>query len=101
MKKVDLTGIIAKEEGAEYSSLCLEINVASQGRTVSEARKMLLEAVILYLKTCLEEGISFLRPVSPDDNPLVSMPDKVKDKFKLVVTFSAKTSVKTASCEAL
>jgi predicted RNase H-like HicB family nuclease len=44
------TAIIEKEESA-YVALCPELDVASQGNTVEEARKNLTEAVELFLET--------------------------------------------------
>ncbi len=40
------TGAILRES-KRFLSLCLELDVASQGRTLREARKMLAEAVTL------------------------------------------------------
>lgn len=45
-QKLTFTGIVVKEDKG-YSSLCLEVDVASQGSTISEAKKNLLEAVTL------------------------------------------------------
>jgi len=51
MKEVrQLTGIIEREaEG--YVSLCPELDIASQGETVQEARANLVEAVELFFET--------------------------------------------------
>ena len=49
MNKLVLHGLVEKENGL-YSALCLELDVASQGRTISEARKNLQEAVEVYLE---------------------------------------------------
>jgi len=48
--KLKLTAVLVKEEGGGYSSLCPELEVASQGETVEEAVEMLKEAVELYLE---------------------------------------------------
>ncbi len=55
MDKLTLHNIIEKENGL-YSALCLELDVASQGKTVQEARKNLHEAVELYLEEVIESG---------------------------------------------
>jgi len=39
-----------------YSAICLELNVASQGVTIDEAKKNLHEAVELYLEVVYEAG---------------------------------------------
>lgn len=55
MDKVILHSIIEKEKNL-YSALCLELDVASQGRTVEEAKKNLKEAVAVYLEDVLQSG---------------------------------------------
>lgn len=45
-----LTGIIERE-GDGYVALCPELNVASQGDTVEEARYNLVEALELFFET--------------------------------------------------
>jgi predicted RNase H-like HicB family nuclease len=44
-----LTGIIQRE-GDGYASLCPELDIASQGSTVEEARANLVEAIQLFLE---------------------------------------------------
>ncbi|KPL02245.1 MAG: hypothetical protein AMJ73_08965 [candidate division Zixibacteria bacterium SM1_73] len=53
MRRLHLHNLIEKE-GDLYSAVCLELNVASQGKTIEEARKNLREAVELYLEDVLE-----------------------------------------------
>jgi len=55
--------VVQEEEG--FSSLCLELDVASQGETIEQAGDMLLEAVTLYLETAVESNLPYLRPVPP------------------------------------
>ena len=45
-----LTAIIERE-GAGYVALCSELDIASQGDTIEEARKNLTEAVELFFET--------------------------------------------------
>lgn len=42
--------VLIEKEGRLYSALCLELDVASQGRSVAEAKKNIAEAVQLYLE---------------------------------------------------
>ena len=49
MKKYTFTTSIQKE-GRWYVAYCVELGVASQGRTVAEAKKNIREAVELYLE---------------------------------------------------
>ncbi len=44
------TGIIERE-GDGYVALCPELDIASQGNTVEEARRNLVEAIELFLET--------------------------------------------------
>ena len=69
------TGVIMKERQG-YTALCLELDVASQGDTIQEAKEALLEAVTLYLETAFENNVPYLRPVPPDANPLLKKPRK-------------------------
>jgi predicted RNase H-like HicB family nuclease len=45
-----LTGLIERE-GHGYVALCPELDIASQGSTVDEARRNLIEAVELFFET--------------------------------------------------
>jgi predicted RNase H-like HicB family nuclease len=47
---------LIEKEGRMYSALCLELNVASQGKSVREAKANLREAVELYLEDVYEAG---------------------------------------------
>ncbi|HID98242.1 MAG TPA: type II toxin-antitoxin system HicB family antitoxin [Thermodesulfobacteriaceae bacterium] len=51
-----LTAIIAKEINM-YSALCPELDIASQGADVAEARNNLREALELFFETASEEEI--------------------------------------------
>ena len=46
----NLTAVIEREGGG-FVALCLELDIASQGATVEEARANLREAVELFLET--------------------------------------------------
>jgi predicted RNase H-like HicB family nuclease len=50
MKKIPLTGIIEREGGG-YVALCPELDIASQGSSVEEARQNLIEALELFFET--------------------------------------------------
>lgn len=49
MKKIDLKSVVWKE-GRYYVSQCLDVDVASYGKTKKEALKMLQEALELYFE---------------------------------------------------
>lgn len=52
----ELTAVIERE-GNGYVSLCPELDKASQGDTVEEARQNLLEALELFFETASSEEI--------------------------------------------
>ena len=52
-----LTAIIERE-GNGYVALCPEVEIASQGNTVDEARSNLKEALELFFETASAEEIS-------------------------------------------
>ena len=78
------TGVIIKE-GHWYLSFCPELDVASQGKTIAQAKSMLKEAVSLYLETAFESNLPYLRPVPPSENPLLKDPRSVIETFGLDV----------------
>ena len=48
---------LIEREGDWYVSLCPELDIASQGRTVEEARCGLIEALELFLETADESEV--------------------------------------------
>ncbi len=83
------TGIIWKEEH-EFSALCPELDVASQGKTLVEARKNLLEAAALHLEGSFEDGLPYLRPVPAEEDPRNSYPAEALEIFKFKVDVAIK-----------
>ncbi|HET8809191.1 MAG TPA: type II toxin-antitoxin system HicB family antitoxin [Flavobacteriaceae bacterium] len=53
----DLSAIIEKERDG-YVSLCPELDIASQGDTIEEARGNLIEALELFFETASETEIN-------------------------------------------
>lgn len=47
---------LIEKEGTMYSALCLELNVASQGKSIQEVKTNLTEAVEVYLEDVYEAG---------------------------------------------
>jgi len=78
------------KEDKGYSSLCLELDVASQGKNVSEAKKNLLEAIELYLETAIESNLPYLRPVPASEDPRRSKIENCVEIFDLKVSLSIK-----------
>lgn len=48
--------VLIEKEGRLYSALCLELDVASQGRSIAEAKKNVVEAIELYLASVRAAG---------------------------------------------
>ena len=71
MKKIrQFTGII-EQEGDGYVSLCPELDIASQGTTIEEARNNLIEALELFFETAdISEIEQRLRKVNIFITPL-------------------------------
>ena len=69
--RMKLSAILHKE-GDWYVSLCPQLDIASQGKTVEEAVSNLQEAVELYLE---DEDITI-----PDSTPIVTMFEVSYDK---------------------
>ena len=51
------TTAVIEREGDGYVALCPELDVASQGDTIEEARQNLAEALALFLETASPEEI--------------------------------------------
>jgi len=77
-----LESVIVKEDDGYYS-LCLDVDVASQGDTVEEAKNMLIEAVELYLESSIDSSLPVLRRTPDDSNPLLIDKDNVVEHFSL------------------
>jgi len=69
---LDLHILIEKEDNL-YSALCLELNVASQGKTITEAEKNIREAIELYLEDVYESG---------DEKDFIPRPAPVEEWLK-------------------
>ena len=63
MSKVHQVTALIEREGDGYVSLCPDLDIASQGHTVEEARENLIEALELFLETASPSEIpKRLRP---------------------------------------
>ncbi len=57
MKKQRVFTAIIEHEGDGYTALCPELDIVSQGDSVEEARKNLIEAIELFFETASETEI--------------------------------------------
>ncbi len=81
------TSVIVKE-GKSYTALCLELDVASQGETVQEAKDALAEATTLYVESAIESNLPILRPVPLEEDPRRVTPEQVVETFSLKVNIA-------------
>ena len=86
------TGIVLKDAGG-YDSLCPELDVASMGQTVEAAKAMLLEAATLHIEGAIEDGLPYLRPVPPEDDPRNAAPETVVEVFRFAVDVAVSAHV--------
>ena len=85
MDALALTGVVTKEDDESYASLCLELDVASAGESLEEAKESLLEAVILYVESAIESNLPLLRPVPLDEDPRRETPGTIISVFPFKV----------------
>jgi len=57
MKQTKQLTVIIEREGDGYVSLCAELDIASQGHTVPEAKSNLIEALELFFETANKSEI--------------------------------------------
>ena len=57
MKKQHAFTAIIEHEGDGYTALCPELEIASQGNSVEDARRNLIEAIELFFETASEAEI--------------------------------------------
>src|SRR5437764_351119 len=74
-------------EKAKGSSRFAWISSGLAGRTAREAKKMLAEAVALYLETCFENNLPYVRPVPGEEDPRIRPSDSFVEMFPLKVDF--------------
>jgi predicted RNase H-like HicB family nuclease len=72
-------------ESYSCSALCPELDVATQGASVQEARALLLEAAILHLEGAFEDGLPYLRPIPREEDPRLTTPERVEEEFRFKV----------------
>lgn len=73
-----------------YTALCLDLDVASEGRFPAKAKRMLREAVELYLDSAIENNLPYLRPIPRAEDPRFAAPDCVTEPFTLRVDLAVR-----------
>ncbi len=54
---IKLRAFVRRETKTRWVAVCPRIDVASQGKTVAEAKRYLREAVELWFESCVERGV--------------------------------------------
>ena len=54
--RMHLRGYVKKEKPGMYVSYCPALDLCSQGETAKKARENIVEAVQLFIESCLEDG---------------------------------------------
>jgi len=55
--EVNLRAYVRRETARRWIAACPMVGVVSQGRTASDARRCLQEAVELWFESCIERGV--------------------------------------------
>ncbi len=84
--------VITKEDDI-FCSLCIDLNVASEGETIEEAKKNLIEAVNDYIEIAIENNLPIMRKVSDVNNPILTTPEEVIEKFSIKTDLKVETYV--------
>lgn len=95
MENVNLKfeAVITKEDDI-YCSLCIDLNVASEGTSIEESKKNLIEAVGEYIEIAIENNLPIIRKIPEEDNPLISgTPDEIIEKFSIKSDLKIETYV--------
>ncbi|HEY3251538.1 MAG TPA: hypothetical protein VGK25_10515 [Ignavibacteria bacterium] len=82
-----LNAVITKEDEI-YCSLCIELNIASEGETLNEAKENLLEAVKDYIELSVENKTPIIRLVPIEDNPLLNPGQNIVEVFRIKVNMN-------------
>lgn len=84
LSMLTFTGILIREVQG-YSALCPELDVASMGNTLDEAKANLLEAATLHIEGAIEDELSYLRPIPLTADPRSFAPETIAQIFHFKV----------------
>ena len=73
------------KEGIGFTALCLDVDVASEGSTIAEAKENVREAVTLYIESAIENNLPIIRPVPAKEIPQITRPGDVVEAFTIGV----------------
>ena len=81
------TCILIKQSNG-YTALCTELDVASEGPTPAKAKRLLQEAVELYLDSAIESNLPYMRPIPKANDPRQTQPESIIEDFNIHVDLS-------------
>jgi predicted RNase H-like HicB family nuclease len=58
VERIERVTAVIEREGDSYVAFCPELDIASQGRTIEEARGNLQEALALFMETASPEEVA-------------------------------------------
>lgn len=80
--KIKLTGVIEQEDDL-YVALCPEVDVVSQGHTIDEARKNLIEALELFFECASENEIKRRLRKETYIPPVEKMQSRLAEEYEI------------------
>jgi len=80
--KIKLTGVIEREDDL-YVALCPEVDVVSQGHTIDEARKNLIEALELFFECASESEIKRRLRKGHYIPPVAEMQSRLAEEYEI------------------
>ena len=89
--RLTFTGLLLPEDQG-FSALCPELDVATTGASAAEAKEMLLEAASLHVEGAIADGLPYLRPVPPTDDPRRLWPAQIAEEFRFHVDVAVRAS---------
>ena len=73
------------KEGKSFSAFCPEVDVATEGKNIPEAKDNLIEAVSLYVESAIESNLPILRTMQEEESLLISKPEDIKESSRLQI----------------
>ena len=87
------------KEGKSFSAFCPEVDVATEGKNIPEAKDNLIEAVSLYVESAIESNLPILRTMPEEENLLISKPKDIEETFRLQIELEIHAHAWTSGCQ--
>ena len=83
------TAYIIKEKDG-FTAICRDVDVATEGLSIEEAKENLIEAVTLYIESAIESNLPVIRPIPKEADP-TNRPELIDSTFRLLVDLKVHT----------